>query len=190
MLPPDWGAGYPNVWLGCTVTNQAEADRDVPKLLAVPAAVRFVSVEPMLGPMDLTQYLYRAKMRALDAELRPHEWMIPKLDLVICGGESGPKARPMHFDWVRGLRDQCVGAGVAFHFKQWGEWIPVVRTDEIDARLTMSGQNSDLWAWPDGISKDSWRNGPVSARVGTKRAGRTLDWRTWDEMPKQQEGIK
>lgn len=112
----------PNVWIGATVVNQAEADRDIPKLLQVPAAVRFLSIEPMLGQIDL----------------RP-EWLHRKagthragLDWVICGGESGPNARPMHPDWARSLRDQCTAAGVPFLFKQWGEWLPLSNRPNAD----------------------------------------------------------
>lgn len=111
----------PNVWLGATICNQAEADRDIPKLLATPAAVRFLSIEPMLGPIDLWSMTTAdgAKYNALS------EWMIPgadplerRIDWVIVGGESGPKARPMHPDWARSLRDQCAAAGVPFFMKQ------------------------------------------------------------------------
>jgi protein gp37 len=94
MLPADWGGvGYANVWLGATIVNQAEADRDVPKLLAVPARVRFLSCEPLLGRIELPSS-------------NP-----PRVHWVIVGGESGPRARPMHPDWARSLRDQCVAAG-------------------------------------------------------------------------------
>jgi len=102
------GGGMPgNVWLGATVVTQEEADRDIPKLLNTPARIRFLSIEPILGPVDL---------RAIQ-----HLKMI---DWIITGGESGPNARPMHPAWVRSLRDQCAAAGVPFHFKQWGEWAP------------------------------------------------------------------
>lgn len=102
-----------NVWLGITVVNQAEANRDIPKLLAIPASVRFLSMEPLLGPVDLRQ-----------AHIAPVR--LPRVDWVIVGGESGPGARPMHPDWARSLRDQCNAAGVPFLFKQWGEWIPMM----------------------------------------------------------------
>ena len=92
----------PNVWLGATVVNQEEADRDIPKLLAVLAAKRFLSIEPMLGPMLLQEHA------------------VSRIDWVIVGGESGPGARPMHPDWVRSLRDQCRTAGVALFVKQMG----------------------------------------------------------------------
>lgn len=110
MLPPDWGAGYPNVWLGATIVNQAEADRDVTKLLSIPAAKHFLSMEPLLGPVDLTTA----------------GWLIPgALDWIIVGGESTDAARPMHPAWVLDLQSQCDTASVPFLFKQWGEWRPV-----------------------------------------------------------------
>ena len=123
---------WPNVWIGATITSQAEADRDIPKLLATPAAKRFLSMEPLLGPVDLT----RIEVHGGDAEIYPLKGTtdcvngegeptvdVPALSWVIVGGESGPGARPMHPDWARSLRDQCQAAGVPFLFKQWGEWI-------------------------------------------------------------------
>lgn len=108
MLPdgygaPAWGDGWPNVWLGCTITSREEMLRDGPKLARLDARVRFWSVEPLLGDLG-----------DVPSDLMP--------DLVIVGGESGPGARPMHPAWVRSLRDQCVAAGVSFFLKQWGEW--------------------------------------------------------------------
>lgn len=147
-----WIDGEPpqNVLLGATICNQEEADRDIPKLLATPAAVRFLSVEPMLGPVDLSTHRGAKGLpiywEGTDADglmpvhcgltgrhlgdfarrgwVKTSENMSPWLDWVICGGESGQHARPMHPDWVRSLRDQCAAAGVPFHFKQWGEWAP------------------------------------------------------------------
>jgi len=159
-VPFDFEKQYPNVWLGCTIVNQDEADRDIPKLLAVPAKVRFLSMEPLLGPVSL-------RWLAAWPENAPTTAMSPSgatsdldglrcLDLVIVGGESGPYARPMHPDWARSLRDQCVSAGVAFHFKQWGEW----------ASVPEAGDESGHFK-----------------RVGKKAAGRILDDRTWDQMP-------
>jgi protein gp37 len=111
----------PNIWLGVTAENQAMADERIPLLLQTPAAVRFVSVEPMLEPLNIMPWVplpekpdYRCARGAL-------KWAgLPSLDWVICGGESGPAARPLHPDWVRSLRDQCASAGVPFLFKQWG----------------------------------------------------------------------
>lgn len=105
----------PNVWLGASVENQAAADERISLLYETPAAVRFLSCEPLIGPVDLTEYL-----------LDP---LMPLVDWVIAGGESGPGARPMRADWARGLRDQCAQAGVPFFFKQWGEH------DEAGARV-------------------------------------------------------
>lgn len=101
-----WGADWPvNVWLGTTVELQRWADERIPELISYPAAVRFLSCEPLLGPIDLTQ------------------WQ-GGIDWVIAGGESGHWARPTHPDWVTSLRDQCTDNEIAFHFKQWGHWSP------------------------------------------------------------------
>jgi protein gp37 len=105
MLPADWGSGYPNVWLGISVVTQHEADRDVPRLLATPAAIRWLSMEPLLGPLSL---------RA------PRGLCGQRLDWVIVGGESGPYARPMLASWVSDIREQCTELDIAFFFKQWG----------------------------------------------------------------------
>jgi protein gp37 len=107
MLPPDWGRGYGNVWLGTTTENQEEADRRIPHLILVTARVRFLSCEPLLGPILL----------------RP-DWFHGNLHWIIAGGESGPRARPSNPEWFRSLRDQCASSGLAFHFKQWGTWRP------------------------------------------------------------------
>lgn len=111
----------PNVWLGATVVNQQEADRDIPKLLDVPARVRFLSIEPMLGPVNVSGLLMRDVYRG-DSVSGFMDY--DAIDWVICGGESGPYARPMHPDWARSLRDQCQAAGVPFFFKQWGQHSP------------------------------------------------------------------
>jgi protein gp37 len=104
-LECDYSIPWPlhRVWIGVSVEDQRVADERIPLLLKTPALTRFVSCEPLLGPVDLSKYL-------------------SYLDLVIVGGETGPNARPMHPDWTRSLRDQCAAAGVTFHFKQWGEW--------------------------------------------------------------------
>jgi protein gp37 len=108
-LPADWGNGYRNVWLGTTTENQTEADRRLPHLMGVPARVHFVSAEPLLGALDLAPWMTGGERQ---------------LGWVIAGGESGPAARPSDSEWFRALRDQCSGAGVPFHFKQWGNWGP------------------------------------------------------------------
>jgi len=120
----------PNVWLGTSIENQAAADERIPLLLQTPAAARFVSCEPLLGAVDLTELLAQldepTAINALTGKwcdcCGPYD--DNKLDWVIVGGESGPGARPMHPDWARGLRDQCQEIGIPFHFKQWGAWWP------------------------------------------------------------------
>lgn len=129
MLPADWGDGYPNVWLGSTVVTQEEADRDIPKLLATPAAIRFLSCEPLLGPVDITEWLWGFENpcatcpRDIDCECgwnTRKENKLPSIDLVICGGESGSNARPMDIRWADDLRQQCADASTAFFMKQLG----------------------------------------------------------------------
>lgn len=106
-LPPDWGPGYENVWLGTSVETQEYADRRIPELAAVPAALKFLSCEPLLGPLNLRPYLNAAGAWGGIA------W-------VITGGESGTGYRPMLEAWALGVRDACVAAEVPFFFKQWG----------------------------------------------------------------------
>lgn len=157
----NWPMPMPrNVWLGATVVNQAEADRDIPKLLTVPARVRFLSIEPMLGPIDLTRVRQRfpagvSPWSCLQGYCLRH---YPRMrcgcseqgraiDWVICGGESGPNARPMHPDWARSLRDQCAAAGVPFLFKQWGELIEMSQSPDLaqDSFYTADGSQ---WRHP------------------------------------------
>lgn len=147
MLPDDWGSGWPHVWLGATVVNQEEADRDIPKLLAIPAAIHFLSIEPMLGPINLDPYLYRlleckapaGKCCGLPdrrrgpgcvAALEPES----TVDLVIVGEESGNGRRPFDEDWVRDLRDQCQAAKKAFFYKQKIVNGQKIETPELDGR--------------------------------------------------------
>lgn len=109
MLPEDWGpGGYNNVWLGTTVENQKEAARRIPWLTSIPAAVHFLSCEPLLGPLEIQNYLRK---------LGPTDFAVK---WVIAGGESGADCRPTDPEWFRSLRDQCLEAGVPFLFKQWG----------------------------------------------------------------------
>ena len=142
----------PNVWFGVTAENQEQADKRIPILLQIQAAVRFVSVEPMLGPVDLTdlQIPYEVDPRgfnfnALTENDDDHYYNHhAKLDWVICGGESGPNARPMQQEWARSLRDQCVAAGVPFFLKQMDVAGKLVKMPELD------GQR---WAqWPEATS--------------------------------------
>lgn len=161
----------PNVWLGTSVESQKWADVRIPQLLQTPAAVRFLSCEPLLGPVDLVPFVPPAAH--WDGNADP----LWRLHWVIVGGESGPHARPMHPDWARSLRDQCVAAGVAFHFKQWGEWAPAGRC--FDDRAP----ERDEHFWWDQTSGTIGTGATVVRRVGKKLAGRELDGRTWGEYP-------
>lgn len=120
-----------NVWLGVSVEHQDAADERIPHLLATPAAVRWISAEPLLGPVNLrwTPYAHQANGESyrqyLDRQGSVDQYeALRKLDWIVVGGESGVRARPMHPDWARSLRDQCAEAQVPFLFKQWGEWSP------------------------------------------------------------------
>lgn len=160
----------PNVWLGATIVNQEEADRDIPKLLAVPAARSFLSMEPLLGAVDLVPMF----------EHRAEVWNDTGVDWVIVGGESGTGARPMHPDWARSLRDQCADAGVPYLFKQWGEWLPAVPGRSVlGPTLILEGHApfSDNPRW------HGFADGQQVARIGKKAAGRLLDGVQHDGYP-------
>lgn len=141
----------PNVALGVTIANQEEADRDLPRALALKQGLGirrlFLSMEPLLGAADISRYLLG-------------------VDLVIVGGESGRNARIMDVDWVRSLRDQCAEAGVPFHFKQWGEWI-----DDGQVRFLPGGQGPGFDAY-DHCQHDQEAG---ALRVGAHRAGHHID---------------
>lgn len=150
---------FPNVWLGVSVEDQESAEMRIPHLLATRAAVRFLSCEPLLGPVDFSEignaiFNRERSIRKLmygptacNYEQADSMIAYPEIDWVIVGGESGPNARPMDPNWARLVRDQCQASGVPFFFKQWGEY-------------NKEGQ-----------------------RVGKKAAGRLLDSREWNEMP-------
>lgn len=176
--------------LGITICNQAEADRDIPKLLAVPAKVLFLSVEPMLGPIQLNS------PTIADPLSGGHVPPLTGLDWVICGGESGPRARPMHPDWARSLRDQCADAGVPFLFKQWGEWAEfngdkpnrTVRVESdigetlaarCDGFISRAGEF--IHNMGEATTDDPYRG---MQRVGKKKAGRLLDGIEHNEFPR------
>lgn len=137
MIPERWRKQLPpNVWVGTTTENQEWAEKRIPHLFMVPSVVRFLSIEPMLGPVDLTDLVLRdgnpdhgeAHYSALECDVDPiddGDWLGKTVNLVIVGGESGPHARPSHPDWARSVRDQCIAEGVPFHFKQHGEYEPV-----------------------------------------------------------------
>ena len=220
-----------NVWLGITVCNQEEADRDIPKLLSVPAVKRFVSIEPMLELINISKWLApwvcsscqhhgserdSGECRCDDCDVSAEYieelgfYKCPEcgksehqnsevgrscpdcgsvfgwgsdcgfmfdetehhIDWVICGGESGPNARPMHPDWVRSLRDQCSEAGTPFLFKQWGEWYPIFQADEADNYPKKTKMFED-------------ESGIRFMKIRKKSAGRTLDSVIHNEFPKE-----
>lgn len=205
------GVVLPNVIGMVSVEDQDTANKRVPLLLQSPFAVRGVSCEPMLGPIDFGEKGLGQGAKCPDCgPCRVDEdglcigcgadAMWYGLDWVICGGESGPGARPMHTDWARSLRDQCQAAGVPFFFKQWGEWAPVsagYTTSDIEAEpgcfvapggvvlragRCRRGSNADARGWLVGTPVESALDGLVF-RVGKKAAGRELDGRTHDEFP-------
>lgn len=185
-MPPD------NFWLGATVVNQEEADRDIPKLLATPAAKRFLSMEPLLGDVRLGSWLQRSPSAAFEAGKVTNAmpaWTrlgSTAIDWVIAGGESGPGARPMHPDWARTLRDQCQTAGVPFLFKQWGEWTPGENVERQRGTVDTAFWWGDEWRiHPLNLATDGGHidDEPDLYRVGKKEAGRHLDGRTWDGVP-------
>jgi len=179
VLANGWHWPLPNVWLGVSVEDQQRADERIPHLLRTPAAVRWLSCEPLLGAVNILKYLRgygigsEGVLRLPDNEVCPN-WPI---DWLVCGGESGPNARPMHPQWARSLRDQCQAAGVPFFFKQWGEWAPSPDGGLPDA-LPMD--NPKYFHYFDDPPCKVWR-------FGKKLAGRVLDGRTWDEFPALQE---
>ncbi|WP_138437951.1 DUF5131 family protein [Marinobacter shengliensis] len=180
----------PNVWIGVSVEDQKTADERIPLLLDTPAAVRWISAEPLLGEICLQgiapgetqeQGKRRQYLASGDPEQQPRGNGSGFIDWVVAGGESGAKARPMHPEWVRTLRDQCSAAGVPFLFKQWGEWAP-----EIEC-ATETGAESALYMEVDGTTRAARygaRNGAVTIqRNGKKATGRRLDGRLLDGYP-------
>jgi protein gp37 len=175
MLPNGWLIDHPNVWLGASIVNQVEADRDIPKLATLHAHVKFLSMEPLLGPVRLDQ-------NAPDERaLRWYRPMIRMVDWVIVGGESGPASRPMHPAWARDLRDQCAAAGVPFLFKQWGEWLPAIDGRSVTGKVLILEGAAPLPVKP---QWHGFEGGQQVARVGKKAAGRQLDGVQHDGYPK------
>ena len=187
-----------NVWLGTSIAEQGDANRNIPELLACRdlAPVLFLSCEPLLGPVEVGRSLrehWRCDSctheghfaRGGDGVLQPCTCGgIPRrvrrgIDWVIAGGESGPGARPMHPDWARSLRDQCLAAAVPFFFKQWGEWAVSDSCEALPGRPSCTGGR--------------FKDGTCMQRLGKNDAGRELDGRTWDELPgggRVQQGAK
>lgn len=192
-LPADWP--LENVWLGVTAENQEMADKRIPFLLRLPAAVRFISVGPMIDEVDLRHYIGLDGINGDSDFAEENGWGYsdwsggflgtsdptydpqPGIHWIICEGESGPDARPIHPEWVRSLRDQCLNYEIPFFFKQWGEWAPL----------------GDKY----GLSKDHAFHKKLSFsgsigmeavfKIGKKRSGNWLDDQKWEQFP---EGVK
>ena len=175
-----WLIRFNNVWAGVTAENQEQAEKRIPILLQIPAKVHFVSVEPMLGPINLNVDSSVAQSMT-DLDSKELAFPLDKIDWVICGGESGSKARPMHPDWARSLRDQCKDAEVPFFFKQWGEWFPWIPANG-------NPKNKDIQHVMKNGSKYYPGNfySPLQSiiKIGKKKAGRLLDGKEHNEMPK------
>lgn len=192
--PQPWP--LPNVILMVSAERQQEADERIPELLATPATRRGVSLEPLLGPINLKRIVLPIELTktvppawqgikhvnfCIDTTRPGKKSGRPGLDWVIAGGESGAKARPTHPDWFRSLRDQCAASGVAFLFKQWGEHVPA-DADWVDPSI-----EAKRLVWSDGTqwSPDDGQRGRVAlmARVGKAAAGRLLDGVEHNGMP-------
>jgi protein gp37 len=182
----------PNVWLGVSAERQQEADERIPHLLSTPAAVRFVSAEPLLGPISFRWAKWDDWLdgSGQQRETVDHLDGARRLDWVIVGGESGPNARPMHPKWARDLRDECTEAGVAFFYKQTGEWLSILDRDRDDpdwrsASWVMKDQDTRNYricnlAGGQGFHGDRVH---LMKRVGKKLAGRLLDGKEHNEFP-------
>jgi protein gp37 len=196
----EWVMPLSNIWLGATIVNQEEADRDIPKLLEVPATKRFLSIEPLLGPVNLDAAFMPCENWGDDIVMDPETGAYEccrkcdytgisnemGIDWVIVGGESGHNARPMHPDWVRGLRDQCQTAGVPFLFKQWGEWTPGENVERVRGTVDTAFLWNDEWKiYPLNLATDGGHidDEPDLYRVGKKAAGRHLDGEIWNGVP-------
>lgn len=195
-LPPQsWPLS--NVWLGVSVEDQAAADERIPLLLDTPATVRWISAEPLLGPVDLRFHIYSeptGKFRTRGGN-RQMELIRPEdggLHWVVVGGESGRHARPMHPQWARDLRDQCAAAGVPMLFKQWGEWAP---GENCNGPMTRTEQTADFfngkWSFGTMTPRQSEEchidDEPTLYRCGKKAAGRLLDGVQHDGYPRSAE---
>lgn len=227
LTPEEWHGAWPkNVWALTTAENQRRLDERLPHLLKVPAEVRGLSIEPLLGPITLPETALpclnckgrgwvlpffsadygvpckpcQDRARALGAGpfSARQKIVFDTIQWVICGGESGGGARPMHPRWAKDLRDQCAKHAVAFFMKQWGEWLPISDCpNELHESLYKPPPKRDPEAIRrckvandvigfDGRSRKDYAQGSdamLMFRVGAKRAGRLLDGKLWDQTP-------
>lgn len=190
-----------NIWHGLTVCNQAEADAKIPELLRVPGK-RFLSIEPMLGEIDLakipigrkhlplgkSEVLYHNALTRRSYFADDHLVDVPRIDAVILGGETSTGARPMHPDWVRSVRDQCQASGTPFYLKQNGEWsesISGITSTRLFEPEQLRYLNDDGTITPLGMGYQPAKR--LLYRVGSKRAGRLLDGQLHNSLPWRQE---
>ncbi len=204
----EFGLPVDNIWLGVSIEDQKTANERLPLLLKVPSAVRFLSCEPLLGPID-----FYKPSDVWPADIN-HPWrngpILQGIHWVICGGESGPGARPMHPYWARSLRDQCQSVGISFFFKQWGEYLPFeisaqapfwrdcATNEEYDGHgMNFTNPETDQ---PGRFMGASWYDSMESIimnvesggldcnylKVGKKKAGRLLDGQLYDQFPKRE----
>ena len=197
IVPPKCDWPLPNLWLGVTAEDQQRADERIPVLLQIPAAVRFVSIEPMLSAVEIEtpgpykQHVGRQYLCDIRSPFGKHEVISHGLDWVILGGETGPGARPMHPDWARSARGQCQVAGVPFFFKGLGGWEPIGQyrhgSDNVRRGDIVLAPNGAIYTQDDSMlatgtpPPGSWQMRP------TRRKCRLLDDREWNEVP---EGAK
>jgi protein gp37 len=174
-------AGPPeHIWMGTSVGDQESADTRIPQLLTIPAKIRFLSCEPLLGPVNL--------LRHCNLQAGAHQQFrhVKCVDWVIAGGESGKNARPMHPDWATSLRDQCKRVDTAFFFKQWGEWAPGTHV-ESDGTLATATLFDEKWIFGTQTAKQSENchadDSPDMYRVGKRNAKPSLDGKEWKEFP-------
>lgn len=162
---------WPNVWMGTSVENQETADERIPWLLKIPAVVHFLSCEPLLGHIDLE----------LSGANYGRDDLNEMVNWVIVGGESGPGARPLHPDWVRSIRDQCLEADTPFFFKQWGAWTPNhgLLNGTMEKMRQFRSYDQNRYVELDGVFLN---------RMEKKNAGRMLDGREWNQMPQVKHG--
>ena len=191
-----------NAWLGTSIENEEAARKRLPDLLQTPAAIRFVSLEPLLGPIDTERWFpspYQMMMRCTRCHWvgcsAPHRELCPqcetqmiilgtRIDWAIVGGESGSGARPMHPAWPREIRDACLASGTPFHFKQWGAF--KVGSD-FDPCATIVDRLGRCWPISDREGLLGADPRPIDPhamlRVGKHKSGRELDGQEWLEMP-------
>ena len=210
MVPDKWLRAWPiNAWIGTSVEDQATADERIPHLLNIPARVRFLSCEPLVGAVEFYEEGHCCKkcgrlltygteedasyeVPCVNCGCTRWVWDLPSnkasfgdgdlaLDWVICGGEAGANARPMDPNWARSLRDQCRDAGVPFFFKQWGEWLPADHFQRDPEYVRWSNEEGLGMCITEAPGFTHVRDGMF--RVGKKRAGSLLDGEEWKQFP-------